>query len=294
MGQPKPLDENLPEVVPAVLNQPHSTLEPVLHPVLDSTPQALSEQELAEKGLQSIERDKYPAVYDNAPMLPHDGSPTQQAWVAGDPPSALTQTTRSSPWEQLPAGGDAETSDPRDQPPAEDPKRICGMSRRSFIIVAIIAIVVIIAAAVGAGVGATRGSGSSPPPAPVTTPTSTPTLTPIPLPTPTTTPAPGAPRFLNNGTAPRGLAFQGFTGLNYTGNATNIIQDEGFHDLNIEARSYVWLQDDTGCCLTFCKGRGNDTGWWCNTRFRANATGEFDRIYIWCGGNDGIKNTTCS
>jgi len=290
MGQPKPLDENLPEVVPAVPNQPHSTLEPVVHHVFDSTPQALSEQELAEKGLESHERDKYPAIYDNAPMLPHEVSPTGQAWVAGDPPSALTQTTRSSPWEQLPAGGDAETSDPRDQPPAEDPKRICGMSRRNFVIAAIAAILVIIAAAVGGGVGASRSSGSSP--SPVTTPMPTPI--PIPLPTPTPTSTPDAQKFLNNGTAPRGLAFQGFTGLNYTGNATNVIQDEGFHDLNIEARSYVWLQDDTNCCLTFCKGLKNDTGWWCNTRFRTNATAEFDRIYIWCGGNDGIKNTTCS
>ncbi|KAK0617616.1 hypothetical protein B0T14DRAFT_388682, partial [Immersiella caudata] len=100
---------------------------------------------------------------------------------------------------------------------------------------------------------------------------------------------PPPPLFLNNGTAPGGLAFQAFSEPQYSGTATPIMQEEGFFDIG-ERRSYVWLPDDTRCCLTFCKDRTTSTGWWCATRYRPNASDVFSRVYIWCGGNDGIKN----
>ncbi|KAK0640630.1 hypothetical protein B0T16DRAFT_379020, partial [Cercophora newfieldiana] len=105
--------------------------------------------------------------------------------------------------------------------------------------------------------------------------------------------SPTPQNFLNNGTAPPGLAFQAFSQPAYLGTATAVIQEEGFFDIG-QRRSYVWLPDDTGCCVTFCKDKTTATGWWCKARYRTNATGVFSRVYIWCGGIDGVKNGTCS
>jgi len=53
--------------------------------------------------------------------------------------------------------------------------------------------------------------------------------------------------------------FQGFSSPSYLGSATPIIQNKGFHDLNISAQSYVWLPDSTECCLTFCTNKTTAT-----------------------------------
>ncbi|KAK1759972.1 hypothetical protein QBC47DRAFT_117776 [Echria macrotheca] len=258
MGQPPPpADENLPEVVQ------HQPLP--LEKVPDSSPHVLSPREASEKNWQTTTGEKYPVVFDTTPKLPHAShADNPQLWSGGEPTPTVTQTD-VSPWDTLPAGSDAATRiETGGEQPGKDQKKICGLRRRTFIIVVIIAVVVV-AAAIGGGVGGTRNRGGPP-----------------------------EPRFLNNQTAPVGLAFQGFSGTSYQGNATTIIQDEGFHDLDMEALSYVWLPDGTQCCLTFCEGPKNATGYWCDPRFRTAASSPFNRVYIWCGGDNGVKNVTCS
>jgi len=257
MGAPP--DENLPEVVPP-------------RPVevgRDSSPQVVAIKK-AEYDWQTSERDKYPVVFDTAPKLPDDATPKPiygttypQTWSPGTEVNTATTQSTAVPWESLPAG----SNNPPSQPPKAQ-RRICGLRRRVFFIIITVATLVVLGAAIGGGIGGTRSASQ-----------------------PTTLPVPQ--RFLNNGTAPQGLAFQAFSEPSYMGNATVIIQEEGFHDIGAR-RSYVWLPDDTKCCLTFCANMTTSTGWWCDARYRANASGVFSRVYIWCGGNDGVKNETCS
>lgn len=249
-------DEDLPEVVP--------TRNVEADP--KSPPQVVAGRLVADQHWQDANKEKFHVSYDTTPKFPddHDYLPT---WKTSEPELSTASTQNGHPpWESLPAGDDAAAD-------AEEPakgRRICGVRRRTFIISLIVAILVI-AAAVGGGVGATMArKASAAPPMP--------------------------PLFLNNATAPPpGVAFQAFSDAFYMGEATRVIQDEGFHDLNLTGSSYVWLPDTTACCLTFCTGKAKAVGYWCNPRRRTNASETFDRVYIWCGGNRNNQlNTTCS
>jgi len=100
--------------------------------------------------------------------------------------------------------------------------------------------------------------------------------------------------FLNNQTiSNHGFAFQGFSDTNYQGKATKIIQDNGFLNLPFDCSSYVWLPGDTDCCITFCNSPTEAGGWWCDQRYRAQASGSFPRIWIGCG-KDAHKEHACS
>ncbi|KAL2018430.1 hypothetical protein VTK56DRAFT_849 [Thermocarpiscus australiensis] len=291
MGRPE--DENLPEVVP---NQP----APLPEVVPDSSPEAVAAQQRF-----FVEQGKYPAYFDNAPKLPHEqdtqgqyGAYGQQWAGTGDPASAVSPNS-SVPWQPFPPGGDDQThvgSEP------EPERRICGLRRRLFIIVAVIIAVVVIAAAVGGGVGgsmkAREGSGASEavesgatsssisPSGTSSTPTTS-----SPSSTSSTSSAPSPTiSFLNNQTDPRpGFAFQGFSEKNFEGNATAILRDEGFHDLGLNAWSYVWLPNNTDCCVTFCANQTTSTGYRCDMWHRNASSSSFSRVSLWCGRNTNIE-----
>jgi hypothetical protein len=288
-----PPDENLPEVVPAL----------PLEVDRDASPQVSHQHN------EPSDRDKYPVAYDTAPKLFDDttGTPANkedhaipQTWSPADTTAPTPITT---PWGSLPAG-DPGTNGPNKPP--DDERKILGLKRRTFFVVAIIVSILLLAAIIGGAVGGTLSkqsstqSGHQEASQQTTSPTTTSTTSSSSAsstsssssssssPTPTTIPT------LNNSTAPRGQAFQAFSSPDYLGAATPIIRALGFHDLNISARSYVWLPDETGCCLTFCANRTTATGWWCQQRFQTQSSGPFQRVYVWCGGNDGVKNETCS
>ncbi|KAK0707329.1 hypothetical protein B0H67DRAFT_470030, partial [Lasiosphaeris hirsuta] len=101
------------------------------------------------------------------------------------------------------------------------------------------------------------------------------------------------PLFLNNQSSPAGLAFQAFSAPSYQGSYTPIIYEEGFHDFGFGAKSYVWLPNGTDCCITFCADKVTAVGWWCNPRYRTNASEPFPRVYVWCGRQDTAANETC-
>lgn len=90
--------------------------------------------------------------------------------------------------------------------------------------------------------------------------------------------------FLNNETVPsRGIAFQAFSDLDYKGSATRIYDGEGFYDLGMNATSYVWIPNDSDCCVTFCQTKKNTTQWWCRERFQQEAGRAFPRLGVLCG-----------
>jgi len=297
MTNTRPPDENLPEVVPS---RP---------PVEDASPQVLSDEQAWQR--EALGGDKYPVVYDDAPKLFDDGTikgqdehELPQAWS----PDASAGT---APWESLPPV--AAAGAPGGSEAAEE-RRIWGVKRRVFVILAVLAGVILLAAIIGGAVGGSMAnksdksvsgdaslqelpsvSSSSLTRPPTTSPSSSSSS---PSTSPTSTSSPPSPSSttttLNNSTAPKGLAFQAFASPSYLGTATPIIQAEGFHDLNMSARSYVWLPDGTQCCLTFCADRTTATGWWCDPRYQTSSSAVFGRVYIWCGGNDGTKNETCS
>ncbi|KAK1749708.1 hypothetical protein QBC47DRAFT_395510 [Echria macrotheca] len=298
-------EDNLPEVV---MPQPWETDH-------DAPPQALSHSEKLNHASHASEheREKYAVVYDPTPKLfddntePKSDSLVPQPWSAASPTSGNAAPTAD------------ENNIPRSEPPTSQ-RTICGLKRRTFfILLAIIAVLLaaVIGGAVGGSLSKKSSESSTPQPAsqqspPATSPTTT-ALTSSAVTTqpssslpssgspsttsPTATPSarPGQVSTLNNSTAPHpGLAFQAFSSTSYLGTASPIIQEEGFYDLNILARSYVWLPDGTDCCLTFCTDKTTAAGWWCETRYRPDSSGPFARVYIWCGGNDGVKNVTCS
>ncbi|KAK4446187.1 hypothetical protein QBC34DRAFT_412082 [Podospora aff. communis PSN243] len=289
-----PPDEHLPEVVPA----------PPFEVDRDASPQVVSHQHN-----EASDRDKYPVAYDTTPKLFDDTAVTPvnkedhaipQTWSPSD---GTAPTPITTPWESLPAGDSG--SNGAAKPPDEE-RKIMGLKRRTFFIVAIIASIILLAAIIGGAVGGTLSKQSSTQPGQqeasqqTTSPTTTfstsssstsstaTSSSSSPSSTPTTIPT------LNNSTAPLGQAFQAFSAPDYLGSATPIIRALGFHDLNISAQSYVWLPDGTECCLTFCANRTTATGWWCDPRFQPQSSAPFRRVYVWCGGNDGVKNETCS
>jgi hypothetical protein len=112
-----------------------------------------------------MESDKYPANYDTAPKLLQEtpspgiltpGQQYQQPWTGSDAATVSALSPNSEvPWQSFPAGDDQHTyvgSEP------EREKRICGIRKRLFIIIAVIVGVVVVAAAVGGGVGGSRAA----------------------------------------------------------------------------------------------------------------------------------------
>ncbi len=107
-------------------------------------------------------------------------------------------------------------------------------------------------------------------------------------------PSAPSPSFLNNQTTPAlGHAFQGFSGLNYSGDATGVIRDEGFLDIPFNCTSYVWMPNGTDCCVTFCVNTTTSEGWWCHEKRQPNASAPFQRIWTGCG-VDAHKQHSCS
>lgn len=103
--------------------------------------------------------------------------------------------------------------------------------------------------------------------------------------------------FLNNQTVPsRGIAFQAFSGFNYTGEATEIYTGEGFADLGLDAKSYVWIPNTTKCCVSFCQNTTKTTQFWCDERYRPEVSKTFPRVGLLCGPNidTGSKTQPCS
>ncbi|KXX82749.1 Plasma membrane fusion protein prm-1 [Madurella mycetomatis] len=265
----RPADEHLPEVVPS--QPPPEFSLPEVAP--DPSPEAGQPQ-------YYTRHEKFPAHYDHAPKLPHEqpaagmGMGLQshdQQWAgAGDGVSALSPNS-SVPWQAIHPSDDQQTyvaSEP------EQERRICGIRRRLFIIVAVVLAIVVIAAAVGGGVGGAMGarsasesvnlpaeSGSSgasnsESTVPSTTPAITSASSTSSAPAPTIT-------FLNNQTDGVGQAFQGFSEIDYDGNATEIIREEGFHDLPFKVSSYVWEPNGTAYCITYCYNKTKSAGWGC-------------------------------
>lgn len=168
MGRPQAQDENLPEVVenrPYLTPNPHGDHLPEVVP--DSSPEAAQQR-------YYTETDKYPAQYDTAPKLLHEEpltpemSPMQQyrqPWgpasiVGGDYHSVSALSPNSAvPWHSFPPGADDQETYVGSEPETE--KRICGLRKRLFIIIAVVLAVVIVVAAVGGGVGGAMASRQS-------------------------------------------------------------------------------------------------------------------------------------
>ncbi|KAM7186140.1 hypothetical protein V8F33_011979 [Rhypophila sp. PSN 637] len=287
----KPADENLPEVAtnPTWSYPGPQTTTPT---TFDATPEVVSPYDAATH-THFTERDKYPVHFDDAPKLTYEPNDHQYNG----------QAMSGMPWETLPPTDEASHGDASTGVNEQD-NRICGLRRRKLIIIAVVLVIIIVAASVG-GVVATRArSGSDPSTAAVTegiassigatiappastasqsrsSPTSTITSS---LPTQTV-------EFLNNQTGVSGLAFQGFEEQHYLGESTNIIRQEGYHDLPFNCLSYVWLPNGTDCCVTFCANKTTAVGWRCDPRYREkteSGTG-FPRIHVWCGRADSNK-----
>lgn len=156
----RPADENLPEVVQ---HQPSPQAQAVLPEVVpDSSPEAAQQRYF-------MESDKYPAYYDTAPKLPHEGgylAPGQQydqpppGWTGTEHSVSAISPNSSLPWQSFPSGGgdDEQTYVGSEAAPE---KRICGIRKRLFIIIAVIVGLVVVGAAVGGGVGGSMAARSS-------------------------------------------------------------------------------------------------------------------------------------
>jgi len=314
MGRPQAPDENLPEVAenrPYLAPNPHGDHLPEVVP--DSSPEAAQQR-------YYMETDKYPAQYDTAPKLLHEEpltpemSPMQQyrqPWgpasiVGGDYHSVSALSPNSAvPWHSF--HSDDQQTYVGSEPEAE--KRICGLRKRLFIIIAVVLAVVIIAAAVGGGVGgamASRQSDSDAAPAETdsatesgSSPTSASSTDPTAASTTSSAPTPSI-TFLNNQTNPsvfEMFAFQGFSGNNFTGNATDIYLEPGYYDFNISITSYVWVTKKTDCCVTFCKDKKTTGGFRCDPirRNRTEDNESFPRVSLWCGNRlNEVKQVQCS
>ncbi len=155
----RPADENLPEVVPYQPVPQHEAVLPEVVP--DSSPEAAQQRYF-------METDKYPAYYDTAPKLLHEeavppgyysnspGQQHQQPWTGAEHSVSAISPNSSVPWQSFPPGGDDQNTYVGSEP--EQEKRICGIRKRLFIIIAVILGVVVVAAAVGGGVGGAKAA----------------------------------------------------------------------------------------------------------------------------------------
>ncbi|KAL6878910.1 hypothetical protein J3F83DRAFT_266060 [Trichoderma novae-zelandiae] len=275
MGMFPAHDEGLPEVV-----------------VPDTTPQALSRLE-AEYKRKYLDGDAPQTV------IPKHMDTTKIAVAGG------------SPYEVTPDGTRVDVEGARTGKGGE--KRIFGLRKRTFWILAGIVLALAVAAAVGGGVGGglasrkDKGGASSGDEASTTSSTPTPTTSPPPSSTTnskssssssssTSSSASPTPSFLNNQTTSGNtFAFQAFASNKFLGNATPVIDDEGATDLGFEAHSYVWLPSVTDCCITFCTNATSKgmVGWLCSQRKQPESSDPFRRVYVWCHKKHDKPNAIC-
>ncbi|KAK4195854.1 hypothetical protein QBC40DRAFT_235588 [Triangularia verruculosa] len=281
MGRP----EDLPEVVPKAPT-------PLPEVVPDSGPQTISNDYVGDPQRAYVQY-KYHVDYDGAPKFPfepptptadiylqnHDRQPLWPENGQAMPVSALSPNS-SSPWDAVsPVGKEELYVGPREE--EAEKKRICGLGKRTFIMV-LVAVIVLLGAAVGgsvAGVMKARHNEDSPPK------TTTPAATETSLGRP-------AASSLDNETPNVGFMFQAWKDAEYKGNKTPVYIEEGFYNFPFMAWSYVWFPNKTDCCLTFCASPTNHTptGWWCNHRRRPKTDRSFGRINIWCGRGSNTSN----
>ncbi|KAK4187703.1 hypothetical protein QBC35DRAFT_498061 [Podospora australis] len=226
------------------------------------------------------------------------------------PVSALSPANTSVPWSSIyPGGRDRDEegypyedhrshSHEKPVPALPEEKKICGIPRQIFVALVVFSLIVI-AAAVGGGVGGAlkarqgeNNSGSSPAGADAGESSGTPTPSSS-SPSPTKSKPPPKPTItslFNETTIEDGFAFQAYSGVNGTGNRTQIYTEEGFFDFGFKARSYMWQPNNKACCITFCAASANASstgkqhlGWWCDARRRNETPEAFPRINIWCG-----------
>ncbi|KAK4153809.1 hypothetical protein C8A00DRAFT_14997 [Chaetomidium leptoderma] len=306
----RPADEDLPEVVPQQMHQTQQDLpyqmrqpSPLPEVVPDSSPEAAPQRFY-------METDKYPALYDTAPKLPHDGyvpvqapgQQYQQQWPGSPNPISSVSPNSSLPWQPFPPGADDQQTYVGSEP--EQEKRICGIRKRLFFIIAAIVAGLIVAVGVGAGVGgamaARQPSSDAAAAADASQTTSqsesnsrcvtTEITTTSGRSSTTTSTAPKTTiTSLEEQTDPdtfKRFALQLWEKHDYKGRATDVLYEEGFYDLKFNATSYIWLPNNTDCCVTFCTSKtDDDPSWWCDIR-KKNATDNdvgFQRISIWCG-----------
>ncbi|KAK0744557.1 hypothetical protein B0T21DRAFT_407646 [Apiosordaria backusii] len=279
MGRP----EDLPEVVP---KEP----TPLPEVIADSGPQTVSDDYVGDPQ-RFYTPYKYHVDYDNAPKLPFEPpTPTadvyrqnqdrQPLWPengSGMPVSALSPDS-SSPWETVsPIGKEELYVGPQQN---EEKKRICGLGKRTFIIV-LVAVIVLIGAAVGGSVAGVMKARHD----------SSPTFTTTPTTNKTSSEGPAASS-LDDETPNLGFMFQAWKDPEYQGNKTRVYVEEGFYDFPFMAWSYIWYPNNTDCCLTFCASQTNHTptGWWCDHRRRPKTDRSFGRVNIWCGRGSNTSN----
>ena len=184
--QPAPnraADENLPEVAPAEYRTDGTNLPEVV----PNTPQQPGVQPYYPPHGYYSPQDKYPAYFDDAPKLPKEDNPVgleqppvysagayapvSPQWAAGGvvpgvgspvSPATALSPEGAAPWQPFPntAGlngnenGDGNGGvDEKAAAAAKGEKRICGIRKKLFLIIAGLVALVVIAAAVGGGVG---------------------------------------------------------------------------------------------------------------------------------------------
>jgi len=208
----RPADENLPEVAPAEYRTDGTNLPEVV----PNTPQQPGSQPYHPLHGYYSPQDKYPAYFDDAPKLPKEDGPigpgqppvysagvyasVSPQWAAagiapgvGSPVSPATALSPegAAPWQPFPSpntaelngngNGDGNRDIDEKAAAAKGEKRICGIRKKLFMIIAGLVALVVIAAAVGGGVGgaiaAKEGDDEGKPQAAETTAVSTVTTT---------------------------------------------------------------------------------------------------------------------
>lgn len=158
--QSQPAVQNLLAPAPAHPSAPRPQGEHQLPEVVpDSSPEAAPPRFYLEPG-------KYPVYIDDTPKLPTEQSPSAGFVSPGQPygspwgtasdqhGSELLSPNSTVPWKSL--NEDQATYVGSEPPPQE--KRICGLKRRTFGILAVVLGVIVLAAAIGGGVGGALSS----------------------------------------------------------------------------------------------------------------------------------------
>lgn len=291
-----PPDEHLPEV--ALGNDPQT--------MPDSSPQALTAQEahahqqyfdgaakFPDASLDSQKFTAEPGGFDSGFYHQSRQSRDQQSslpWDSPAPASTVTGLQAGS----VPAGSSQFGSE-NEKGTGERGERICGLKKRVFYMV-MAACIILVSIVVGVGVGVSlasqqtrsspssgqpstpdSGSGGSSPPG--ETSSSLP-----PLPQPTNKPLP--PK-LNETRLNGPFKFQGWSGINFTGESTEVVRGVGITQFPFDIRSYVWDPNGYTCCLSFCNETVSSRGSYrCTVLSQPQSSGPFNRIVTLCGGNE--------
>ncbi|KAL8372227.1 hypothetical protein RB595_001833 [Gaeumannomyces hyphopodioides] len=295
-----PPDEHLPEVVPG--NDPQT--------MPDSSPQALTAQEayahqqyfdnsakFSDANLDSAKFTVTPNELGSGFYHETRQSRDQQSslpWDSPAPASTVTGLRAGS----VPVGSSQFDSE-GEKGTDERGKRICGLKKRIFyIVIAACIILVSIAVGVGVGVGLASqqakasgqpstpdgGSGSN---SPAETSSSSP-----PLPQPTNK---VPPTKLNETRLNGPFKFQGWSGINFTGESTEVVKGVGITQFAFDIRSYIWDPDGYTCCVTFCNETVSSRSYRCQVFSQPQSSGPFNRVVTLCGDIDVTKQSlSCS